>query len=160
MGIDRLLDRKSARAIFRVKNHSLAYYFMPTNRRAITLLELLVVLAIIGLTAALLLPAVQMARESARRLRCLSHLHQIGLAVHSYYDANNGQFFLHHPFDADVLSQFGMANSFAEWLAYERHAGFANYLYLDGHAKTLAWDVALSDMFPDKVIFTQDMSFP
>lgn len=261
---------------------------MSTNRRAFSLLELLAVIAIIGLMTALLLPAVQMSRETARRVQCLSHLHQIGLAVHSYYDAHDGHFFLHHPFDADVLSQFGMANSFAEiywedklmpfiggrqeaneqlakqgrppfveaiyrcgddlslrkpfvdpisglvdgienrtsylmnsqlshktrryglwtldrfiyavgtsnflafsernadvftlaaggdprqddydiwlgteifqsWLAYERHAGFANYLYLDGHVKTLASDIALPDMFPDKVVLTQDMSYP
>jgi hypothetical protein len=41
-------------------------------------------------------------------------LKQIGLAVHGYYDAHDGQFFLHHPFDADVIANTGDTNSFAE----------------------------------------------
>src|SRR5579863_7141820 len=82
--------------------------------RGFTLVEVLVVLAIIAILVALILPAVQRARESARRVDCLSHLRQIGLAIHSYYDSNNGRFFLHHPFDADVISNSGAADSFAE----------------------------------------------
>ncbi|HET6882109.1 MAG TPA: DUF1559 domain-containing protein [Pirellulales bacterium] len=258
------------------------------HRRGLTLVELLVVIAIIAVLVALLLPAVQYARESARRADCLSHLRQIGIAVHQYYDANNGKFFLHHPFDADVISQVGLSESFAEiywedklmpfiggaqeaneqlakqgkwgaseaiyrcaddlslrapfvdpasgqvdgivnrtsylmnsqlshktrrygqwnllrfirevgtsnflafserdvdgltvasgadprqddydiwlgtnifqpWIAWRRHGERANYLYLDGHAKTLDWSVAVIDMFPDKNVFTDDMSYP
>src|SRR3954466_15697046 len=103
------------------------------GRRGFTLIELLVVIAIIGVLIALLLPAVQQAREAARRSQCLNNLKQIGLALHNYHDAFN-------VLPPGARRSRDGANTIEAWGSWSIHSMLLPYLDQTATADLLNYD--------------------
>lgn len=89
------------------------------RRRGFTLIELLVVIAIIAILVSLLLPAVQQAREAARRVQCRNNLKQISLAIHNYHDVFN----LFPATEVGGTGTLAKASTFVAILPYLEHSG-------------------------------------
>ena len=113
------------------------------QRKGFTLVELLVVIAIIGILIAMLLPAVQAAREAARRMQCTNNLKQLGLAAHLYADSHNNQFPIANP----AVSRHGL---FTHLLPYLEQQAFYDQLDLDG--KTTSEPVELREVVVDAYV--------
>lgn len=119
------------------------------SRRGFTLVELLVVIAIIGVLIALLLPAVQAARESARRSQCSNNLKQIGLASHMFHDVNR------RLATANLASELSGGSYFTQILPYVEQGNAFN-LYDPAQSNSSAYNIAVTGQFIPTFICPSD----
>src|SRR5687768_11955498 len=111
-------------------------------RSGFTLVELLVVIAIIGVLVALLLPAIQAAREAARRMSCQNNLRQLGIALHNYDDVTNCLPVARNPFPL-VHSALARVLPFLEQENLQRLVDFTQPLSSPTNATALQTPVKL-----------------
>lgn len=109
--------------------------FSRKRSRGFTLVELLVVIAIIGILVALLLPAVQAAREAARRMSCSNKLKQLGIALHNYHDT-----FKAMPSDSNHCARNSVGGNCDGWLAWSGMASLLPFIEQQPLADRIHWE--------------------
>jgi prepilin-type N-terminal cleavage/methylation domain-containing protein len=113
-------------------------YLHTNQRRGFTLVELLVAIAIIGILVGLLLPAVQAAREAARRMACANKLKNLGLASQNYHDN-------HGTFPPGAVGPFAALPQFAGLKSHALGTYLLPYLEQQPLASQYRWDVSWGD---------------